>query len=186
MEKLLRFLVLFFVSMFISSCGVIECVDSQFEREPIPIKGESLFEVAFPNGVTKSHSIKCEKYYDAICAERGNSWKIREVGKKSSHKRSHIPVLTDGYEIELPNCRQLKDTNSKITMNDISIVWNKDGSETKQTNEGTVVTSWLGKSYYYVSSKNGIHRFKTDGYRDVPLEIVEFEFDLKLNGISLK
>lgn len=40
MEKLLRFLILFFASVFISSCGVIKCVDSQFEREPIPIKGE--------------------------------------------------------------------------------------------------------------------------------------------------
>lgn len=134
MEELLRFLSLFSVSMFISSCGVVECLDSQFEREPIPLKDESLFEVTFPNGVTKSHIIKCEKYYDAICAERGNSWKIREVGKTGSYKQSHIPVLTDGFEIELPTCRHLRDSDSKITMNDISIVWNKEGSETMQTN----------------------------------------------------
>jgi hypothetical protein len=180
----MRFLILFVISILTSSCGVIQCVDSQFERKPIPIKGESVFEVTFSDGDIKSHVIKCEKYYSAICASRGNSWKVREVGKAGSLKRSYFSVLTDSYEIELPTCRQLTDSNSKITMDDISIVWNKEGVETMQTDSGTI-TSWLGKRFHYVSSTNGIHKFKTGGYGDEPLEIVEFEFDLKLNGIRL-
>jgi len=107
MEKLLRFLVLFFVLVLTSSCGVIECVDSQFERESVAIDGESDFEVVFSNEESKFHSVKCEKYYDSMCAERGNSWRIREVGKSGEYKRSYIPVSDKSgitFELELPNC----------------------------------------------------------------------------------
>lgn len=63
----------------------------------------------------------------------------------------------------------------------LHIVWNKDASKTEKTEIGQV-TSWLGKSYYYLSTKQGVHRFKRGGYRDVPLEIIELAFTIKLNG----
>ncbi|TLX45075.1 hypothetical protein C1E24_20875 [Pseudoalteromonas phenolica] len=184
MEKLLRFLVLFFVLVLTSSCGVIECVDSQFERESVAIDGESGFEVVFSNGESKFHSIKCEKYYDSMCAERGNSWRTREVGKSGEYKRSYMPVSDKSgiaFELELPNCEKLIKLNSQIQMEDISITWNRNESKTEKTELGQV-TSWLGKRYNYVSTKSGVHSFKSGGYRDVPLEIIELEFTLKLNG----
>ncbi|WP_141235681.1 hypothetical protein [Pseudoalteromonas sp. NBT06-2] len=184
----MKYLGLIFASALLSACGVIECVDSQFEREPVNINGESLFEITFSNGELKSHAIKCEKYYDSMCAERGNSWRIREVGKSGEHKRSYLPIPSESgssYELELPNCEKIIRLNSQITMKDIAIVWNKDASKTESTELGKV-TSWLGKSYHYVSSENGVHNFKYGGYRDVPLEELKLEFTLKLNGKTIE
>ena len=184
MEKLLRFLIIFLTSIFITSCGVIECVDSKFERESLALDGESLFEIIFEDGKSKSHLIKCEKYYDAICAERGNSWRIREVGKSGAHKRSYLPITNKSnvaYDLVLPNCEKIIKLNSQIKMKDLHVVWNKDASKTEKTETGQV-TSWLGKSYYYISTKQGVHSFKYGGYRDVPLEVIKLKFTIKLNG----
>lgn len=188
MEKFLKYLGIVIAAILLSSCGAIECIDAQIEREPIKISGESLFEITFGNGEHKSHVIKCEKYYDSMCAERGNSWRIREVGKSGEAKRSYLPISNESgasYELELPSCEKIIRLNSKITMKDIVIVWNKNASKTESTELGQV-TSWLGKTYYYVSSENGIHTFKYGGYRDVPLEEIKFEFTLKLNGKTIE
>lgn len=188
MEKLLKFLVLLSLVILTSSCGVIECVDSQFERKPVAIDGESNFEVVLSNKESKFHRITCEKYYDSMCAERGNSWKVREVGKQGEYKRSYIPIAdTSGviFELELPNCEKIISTNSQISMKDISITWNRTAAKTETTSLGRV-TSWLGKRYRYVSTIKGTHRFKNGGYRDVPLEIIELNFTLKLNGIVVE
>lgn len=188
MEKFLKYLGIVIAAMLLSSCGAIECIDAQFEREPVKINGESLFEIIFANGEHKSHVIKCEKYYDSMCTERGNSWRIREVGQLGEEKRSYLPISNESgtpYELELPSCEKIIKLNSQIAMKDIAIVWNKDASKTESTEYGKV-TSWLGKSYHYVSSENGIHTFKYGGYRDVPLEELKFEFTLKLNGRTIK
>ncbi|GGF53599.1 hypothetical protein GCM10011338_02170 [Alteromonas lipolytica] len=66
-------MILLFTTALVSACEVVECVDAQFEREPIPLKDEAHFALAFPDGERQSYTVKCEKYYDAMCAERGNS-----------------------------------------------------------------------------------------------------------------
>lgn len=184
METLLRFIVIFITSIFITSCGVIECVDSQFEREPVAIEGEYLFDITFDDNRSTFHAIKCEKYYDAICAERGNSWRIREVGKLNAYKRSALPVSSDSntqYDLILPNCEKMIKLNAQIKMKDLHIVWNKGALKIEKTKTGQVTTS-LSKSYHYLSTENGVHRFKYGGYRDVPLEVITLKFSIKLNG----
>ena len=180
----MRFIGIFITSIFLSACGVIECVDSQFERQSIAIDGESFFEILLADGKSISYAIKCEKYYDSMCAERGNSWQIREVGKSNEYKRSYLPITSESkvsYDLELPSCEEIIKLNSIVKMKDMSVVWNKNDSKTEKT-ELSQVTSWLGKRYHYVSTINGVHSFKYGGYRDVPLEMVKLDFTLKLNG----
>lgn len=188
LEKLLKLFFLLSLLLLTTACGVIECVDSQFDRKPVEIAGASNFEVVFSNGQSRFHRIKCEKYYDSMCAERGNSWRVREVGKQGEYKRSYIPIVDElgvTFELELPNCEKLISLNSKISMEDISITWNRKASKTETTELGQV-TSWLGKRYKYVSTTNGVHHFKNGGYRDVPLEIIALNFTLKLNENIVK
>lgn len=180
----LRKLTIICIAVAVNACGVIECVDSQFERKPIPIKGEYNFTVSFPSGDSSSHIIKCEQYYDSMCSERGNSWSVREVGKSGSYKNSYIPIASTEYELQLPQCNEILKPNEKLNIKDLRIVWNKEASKTEHTEFGEV-TSWLGKSYIYVETKNGIHSFKTGGYRDVPLEVIKLKFDISLNGQPL-
>lgn len=164
----------------LNACGLIECVDHQIKRDAIALDGESIFKLTLPDGTSKSQLIKCEKYYDSTCTERGNGWRIREVGLAHAGKRSYIPISDKNgvsYDLQLLNCEEIIKLNSDISLSDLNFIWNKDG--TAKTSSSTV---WLGKSFRYVSSVNGVHRYKYGGYKDVPLEVIELEFELSFNG----
>lgn len=69
-----------FLLILVAGCGAIQCVDAQFEREPIPIDTQFKFQLIQPDQATQTIDVKCERYYSAMCSERRNSWLIREVG----------------------------------------------------------------------------------------------------------
>ena len=55
----------------LNGCGVIPCIDAQFERDIKPIDKVFNVELNFNDKVFKK-TVKCEKYYSALCATRGN------------------------------------------------------------------------------------------------------------------
>ena len=119
-----------------------------------------------------------------MCTERGNSWRIREVGKSGEYKRSHIPIFSDSgelFELQLLSCQELLLDEQEYTLKDFRLVWNKDGVKVSKT-ETSTTTTWLGKSFSYVSSRDNLHTFKYGGYIGAPLEEITIEFTLKLNG----
>ena len=64
------------------------------------------------------------------------------------------------------------------------VIWGRDKVKIEKTESGATTTSSLGRRYQYVSSQNNIHTFQYGGYRDNPLETIEFQFDLSLNCVK--
>lgn len=77
------------LSLLLSGCGIAPCIDAQFKRDPVPIEGSFTFEVLLSNEEPKKHIVKCERYYDTICAARGIYkcfWNEDSYGRVTSHK----------------------------------------------------------------------------------------------------
>lgn len=163
------------VSLLTASCSAVVCIDSHIEREPVPVKDEWVFTVTFLDKDSQKYTLKCEKYYDSMCAARGNSWQVREVGKSTSNRRSYFDIEGTELKLELPTCSEIIKSKEKLSMSDISIVWNIDGIEKNEYG-----SKWLGERYRYISTDDGMHSFKRGG-----LEIVKFAFSLDLNGAPI-
>jgi hypothetical protein len=109
-------LVIFIFSL--TGCGAIECLDSQFERAPIPIKGSNAIEFQYKDQAVIIKPVQCEKFYDAMCADRGNYWTVSETGFKRKYTTSKINIKVDGVgeiEVSHPTCEDLVQ-NKKITL----------------------------------------------------------------------
>ena len=96
-------------AILLQGCGAIECLDAKVDRPVISIEREFAVEFEFQNR-RMTTKIKCEKYYDAICAERGNFWAIREVGQKSEYDRGDFE-FSDGdlgkVQFPFPLCKNM-------------------------------------------------------------------------------
>ena len=68
-------IVVILIALALEGCGIYECVDAKFLRETKPIEKAFNVELKF-NEKSMNMLIKCEKYYDAMCAERGNYWAL--------------------------------------------------------------------------------------------------------------
>ena len=175
----MRIVISILLIFLLTGCGLIECVDHQFEREPVPIDKRLEFTLTFKDKTPEIYVVQCEKYYSSGCTERGNSWLIRETGKASSYDLSHYAFehQSKTYELDLPSCRELVKEGKRFSLADTRIVIDREKSE--KTNYGS---KWLGKDFRYIGSEGNVHRYKTGGYDDKPLEILELEFTLSLNG----
>lgn len=184
----MRLIIVLTFTLFLFGCGIVPCIDAQFEREPEPIEGSYNYQVKLANGETYHHTIKCERYYDAMCAARGNSWRVREVGGGSTYQSSTLPLPHDlggNYELELPTCSTLIRSNGVVSLKNTHIVLDRKEFKVETTESGITKRTWLGKRYRYVSSNQGIHLYQRGGYGKTPKEKVEISFDLTLNGVML-
>jgi hypothetical protein len=85
------------------------CLDASFKRESKPIAGVHSFQVRVRGMEPVRTTITCERYYEAGCSARGNSWEIREVGASNYIPRSlefHSPE-GEAFTIDLPPCSAL-------------------------------------------------------------------------------
>ncbi len=172
----------------LAGCGAIQCVDAQFEREPIPIDTQFKFQLIQPDQATQTIDVKCERYYSAMCSERGNSWLIREVGSSSNHGNSLFELKHNSdkiYQLELPQCRSLVENKRPISLKDTRIIWGRDKASAEKPDDNGKRNILLGKSFRYVESEQDIHTYKYGGYTGKPLEIIKVNFTLALNGKAI-
>ena len=94
-----------------SLCGcVVECIQAKIDRPALPIPGNHVAELRVAGLEPIRKTITCEKYYDAICAERGNYWTVREVGTADESSPSRMSVEIGGIgkvEVLMPACKAL-------------------------------------------------------------------------------
>src|SRR5262245_10520924 len=87
-------------------CGLYECIDMRFPRRVKPI-GE-VFDIQLElQQQSFAMQVRCEEYYDAMCAERGNYWSVREVGYVSDFQTSAFRFTDDKLgeiEVPIPRC----------------------------------------------------------------------------------
>lgn len=97
MNKIVRIAAIIFCGSLISGCtGLIALVngtDASIPRSVKPIDGVFVVEVQYQDRPAIRKEIRCEKYYDAMAATRGNYWAIREVGFESEYQTSKIEIL---------------------------------------------------------------------------------------------
>ena len=84
---------------------IVSCIDSKFERAVKPIDQEFYIELEF-NDQQMSKHIKCERYYSALCAARGNYWEVREAGGVQSQFQFTDQHLGE-VSISTPSCYNL-------------------------------------------------------------------------------
>ena len=93
----------------LQGCGVVPCIDAQVERAPQPINEPYVVRL-YLQGHDFTKTIHCEEYYDAMCAERGNYWSVREVGAESQYEISTFDVHESSVgriEVPVPSCTSL-------------------------------------------------------------------------------
>lgn len=174
-----------FLLIFVAGCGAIQCVDAQFERKPIPIDTQFKFQLIQPDQEIKTIDVKCERYYNSMCSERGNSWQIREVNPSSIYGSSQFKLNHSSdkvYQLELPRCRSLVENKRPISLKDTQIVWGRDTASAEKPGDNGKRNILLGKSFRYVESEQNVHTYKYGGYTGKPLEIIKVKFTLTLNG----
>lgn len=86
----------------LAGCGVAECIDATIPRPSQRLPGSHEIEITYKNQAAITATITCEKYYDAICAERGNHWSTREVGT------SDPPSLVRFIDIDDPGLGEIQ------------------------------------------------------------------------------
>ena len=109
-EVAVKKLVIFIFCNFLSGCMVYECIDELFPRAPKPIDDEFIVELKYNERDVVKKKMVCEEYYDAICAERGNFWTVREVGREFVYQSSVIEVHDSAIGniiFPLPLCTEL-------------------------------------------------------------------------------
>ena len=150
--------------LLLQGCGIFPCVDSQFTREPKSI--DKQFEVVLTiDGKRTNKTISCEEYYDAMCAERGNFWSMREVGTASMNEKSVLAVQHKALgkiEVPVPGCASM--VSGKLP-----------------PLEHTVLT--IADEHYWLVDSNDRRKTYSDG-KD-PLKDMALDLNLSVNGTSL-
>ena len=160
---------LLLMSVFVlQSCGVYECIDMQFERVSKPI--DQAFVVSLEFQDTKiSKIVQCEEYYDAMCAERGNFWAIREVGTESQYRGSAFEFsdrALGNIKIPLPKCSDMvkeKTISLKSLMPEIE-----------------------GKTYHLESSAGRHKIYKALAPVGKPAIIQNIELSMAINNVPIR
>ena len=155
-------------AILLSGCGVYECIDMRFERDPKPINKTIMVSVNF-NDQHQNMEIKCEEYYDALCAERGNYWAVREVGSEKSGQTSSF-VFNDPdlgkVEVSVPLCGDML-KGREIPLKHILPKIN-------------------GETYWLVGSENGVGKYRTSKYLTESVKEASFNLQMSINGVQLK
>ena len=162
MKIIFVILVLYLLNVF----GVYQCIDSKFERKPRPI--DQVYNVELEiDGQTFTKEIRCEHYYDAMCAARGNFWSIREVGAKSQYQSSKMLYKHPLYkliEFPVPVCLNMVE-NKDLVLNHL-------------------LPKIDGKTHWITASAGKRRTYKTS--RNAPnSEAVVVELTVKINGVEV-
>jgi hypothetical protein len=166
MKKLIISLVLL-----IQGCGVYECIDMKFSRTPEPIDKVYNIDLKF-NDTKMNMGIQCEKYYEAMCAERGNYWTLREVGKEKYFETSNFKFIDPklgSVSIPIPNCSDM--------VND------------RTTSLNYIIPKINGESYWLKSSNKNIRTLSTGSNhfnKNEPIKTITVDWELKVNDKSLE
>ena len=101
------FLLLAISSLLLTSCGVAECIDGAIPRSTSAV-GSHRAEIRYGEQAPFAISFSCERYYDAQCSERGNSWRTRQSGTTDEPTMASYLTVQDPdlgrIEIPRPRC----------------------------------------------------------------------------------
>jgi len=162
----------FFILPFLSSCGVVTCLDSQVEREPKSIAGSHVIKLHFENEDIIEKTMKCEEYYASHCSERGNYWSVRQEGFKTRYDNEDIKLSNSKYNnilLSTPSCFFLI-KKKEFTLKDIHISVDGDNFSYRKTVNG--------RHYYETSSTN----FE---FENIPVKKIDFKFKVFINGTQV-
>ena len=163
MKKLLLLLVIV-----LNGCGVYECIDMKFERDPKPID-ETVTVVLTFQDKKMTMEVKCEEYYDALCAVRGNYWAVREVGSEKAGQTSSFKFNDSelgAVEISIPRCGDIL-KNREVPIKHILPKIN-------------------GEIYWFVGTENGVGKYQTSKYMTKTVKEAYFNLSMSINGVELK
>ncbi len=140
----------------------------QFERATKPI--DQAFEISLRFQDTKvSKIVQCEEYYDAMCAERGNFWAIREVGTESQYRGSAFEfsdLALGDIKMPLPKCRDM------VKEETISLK--------------SLMPEINGKTYQLESSAGRHKTYKALAPVGKPAPIQTIELSMVINNVSIR
>ena len=152
----------------LNGCGVLECIDTKFERDPKPIDEIVSVSVTFQEK-EMSMELKCEEYYDALCAERGNYWDVREVGSEKAGQTSSFrfkDAELGEVVISVPLCGHML--------------------EGREIPLKHVLPKINGETYWLVGTENGVGKYRTSKYMTEPVKEAHFNLSMSVNGKQLK
>lgn len=164
----MKSVIIIFIALALEGCGIYECVDEKFVRETKPIEQEFNVELML-NETSWNMIIKCEEYYDAMCAERGNYWAIREVGYKSQYQTSIFKISDHDLgqvEVPIPKCTDMVK-----------------GRETPLKH---LVLKIGGENYWLQSSTGNKRIYKPSKQSPKGEHSVEVDLLLKVNNVPIK
>jgi hypothetical protein len=158
-----------FATLVLNGCGAIPCVDSKFGRRAEPIPGNHTASLAVPGLENANRMFSCERYYDAMCASRGNYWAIREIGTRDHHSPSSISTEIDGigiFAIDLPLCKNIV--------------------EGRPTDLSHLSVKINGDAYYFIRRNGPEYTYKKIGPAGAPQPEVNVNFALLIDGAEVK
>ena len=152
----------------LTGCGVYECIDETFIREPITIQPAFAIELRL-NKQRVEKQVVCEHYYDAMCAERGNFWAFREKGFKHLGQTSKF-VISDPelgtIELGIPPCQEM--------------------ARGRPYPLKYVILTIKGEKYWLESSTGNLRTYATStAHRDSVKKTAILHLDLLVNGQPL-
>lgn len=152
-------------SMFLlHGCSVVPCIDAQIERAPKPVDEPYVVRL-YLQGHEFAKTILCEEYYDAMCAERGNYWSVRETGAESQYEISNFDVHESSIgriEIPVPSCTSMF-TNQLPSLEHVILKIN-------------------GQHYWLVASDGYVRTYNPGGAHGDPENSVGLELSMSVNG----
>jgi hypothetical protein len=152
----------------LNGCSVFECIDMKFEREPKPINETVTVNLTFQEQ-EMSIEVKCEEYYDALCAERGNYWEIREVGSEKAGQVSSF-----------------KFNDAELGEIEISIPLCGDMLKGREIPLKHILPKINGETYWLVGTGNGDGKYQTSKYMTTTVKEEYFNLSMSINGKQLK
>lgn len=164
-RRLPRLVLVVFVSAALGGCGINSCIDGLVKRAPKPIEGTHAFEVAFSGQPVARKEYKCEKYYDSMCAERGNYWAVREVSTRNNLTPSKLAVTVPGVgivEFEVPRCEDLL--------------------EGKRLRPDLFPLRIDGTNYFYTRSEGAVRVYRKSALRGAPEVFINLQFEVTIDG----
>jgi hypothetical protein len=165
--KNLKILILIF-ALSLQGCYFYECIDTQIPRWTSKIDEVYHVEVVC-NGKMYEKQIQCEKYYDSMCAERGNYWTYREVGFDSEYQKSTIMIRDEELgeiEIPVPSCKNMV--------------------EGRKTPLKHLLLKINGETYWLMSSDGELRTYQSDAHSKHPNNTVYIKLMMNVNGVELE
>ena len=129
-----------------------------------------MVEVQYQDRPTIRKEIRCEKYYDAMFAARGNYWAIREVSFESEYQTRKISIVDEDIgtiSFSIPPCETLV-KKKDFPLQDLIVTIN-------------------GKAYWHQSSSGSKHTYFRPAMHNNGIdESVTLNFVYKIDGVAIK